>query len=47
MGMEAILFNGADLFEQIVKAPASKGSKWKLLKLVKWFQSGYIQTKNI
>ena len=30
MGMAAILFNGAELFEQIVKIPSTEGSMKKM-----------------
>ena len=33
MGMAAILFNGAEPFEQIVNIPSTEGPMWNLVKI--------------
>ena len=42
MGMTAILFNGAEPFEQIVNIPSTEGPMWNLAKIgqavsISWF----------
>ena len=37
MGMAAILFNGAEPFQQIDNYPSTDGPKWNLEKLLKLF----------
>ena len=38
MGMAAILFNGAEPFEQIINIVLTEGPMWDLVKLFKRFQ---------
>ena len=37
MGMEALLFNDAELFKQIDNAPLTEGLMWNLLKISQAF----------
>ena len=38
MGMPAILFNGAETFDQIVIIPSTEGPKWNIMKIVRGFR---------